>query len=445
MTRTFVLCLVAMTAGLTTSAWTDDTPQHCAARSTIISLAHKVLDGREGLKGLQWRRARNFGVSAAYLLLRYGDLDDVAATALLNRITAEELSTSQDLKQVFLIANGTLEFDDIEAERIFDLSSSARWYPLILKDDGQRFFEEARGVMERTRQLPLSPVEDAIAYHISRILSDAPDETRAKVAATAERMGEIASALTLLADQRDLSSFRALAARHPDHRLLREVRRYPESFGVSLRHQSVPIDLGRSEGAFRDEWRMRLFEIRRADYRFGGFGFLNSFLNVTGKEHFVSDAATRVNDLIDSGWLDPVKRPEQAWISLYRQLIERMGQQAVDDGLRFARKTHRSASDQLVRDTIHNAIATQALTDFVLGKVDALPKRPKLLPVSTQIDWTAWTRVAGILHEGEAETLDDEADALIGIDLAFSPSPQEQYETAINVTERTLFRPNSAI
>lgn len=135
-----------------------------------------------------------------------------------------------------------------------------------------------------------------------------------------------------------------------------------------------------------------------------------------------------------------MRRPEQAWISAYRQLVERMGHQAVDAGLKFARADWHFAKGQVMRDTIHNAIATQTLSDYVSGEAAALPDRPSLFPSNAVTRWKDWTRIASLLHEGRAEMLVEEADVLAGVQLAFAAG---QLQTAIELTERGLPKPKA--
>jgi len=186
----------------------------------------------------------------------------------------------------------------------------------------------------------------------------------------------------------------------------------------------------------RDEFRWRFFELDRVDYLFGHFGFIEQFLNVTGREFLISDVAKGVNQAIDDGWLDPVRRPEQAWISLYRQLIERLGQEAVDEALgRLRRDQAFDTRKRPVRDIIHDAIALSALSPFASGEQDSPPEQPALLKSAPDFDWSNWMRVARMVREGRAMELTAEAEASIAIQLLFSAG---QFDRAVALVENAL-------
>jgi len=348
----------------------------------------------------------------AYLLIRYGDLNDAEIADLLDRMVRENVVRGAELKSTYDIVTGSVRLDETDGLKNLTFVDFSQWRAVILSDDGSQFFEWAQRATTSTYS-DYTRKEDWIAFFAARLLWNASDAERARVAATAIRKREIVTALVLLSDQKDLTAFFDLVARYPKHRVLREVQRFPETFVVSLREQSAPIDFGKDMGRFKNEFRERYFQLRRVDYRFGDFAFLQNFLNVTGEEFFVTDAAKGVNEAIDAGWLDPVKRPEQAWISLYRQLIERMGQDAVDAGLGQLGRAHSFDSDRrTVRDTIHDAIAKGALLDYAARRLDTPPKRPALLPPQTGFDWAMWVRIAEAVREDRETALTETSETL---------------------------------
>ena len=419
--------LLILAAGLSAlPALAESAVERCEARPAILSLANSILDGREGMHRL---RANKFGVDAAYLLIHYGAMEDAEITALLDRITDERLMGAEQLRAAYEIANGgdiqaitTFDPDIPDQGWTFESIRTSGWRSLILRDGGIRFFELAQNPDSYLFRHSLLPREDMIAFHALRALAGVPDATRTKIAQTAERMDQIPTALMLLAGNADPAPFHALIARHPDHRFLRE--KYIID-AVSAHDHAAPLAFDGAKKPTPFDFRRRFHEVRRADYRIGSFAFLGTFMNMTGKEFLVPDTAEAVNDAIDAGWLDPVKRPEQAWISVYRQLVERMGHAAVDAGLTFAREQRGYIDGQTVRDTIHGAIAARALRDYILGGGNAPPARPTLLPPETNFDWNAWVTVAKILRKGRTPTAPETS---IAIELAVAA---DRIDTAI--------------
>lgn len=66
----------------------DDAVESCIARSAVVDLAARPINGREGLSRLKSRR---FGLDAAYLSIRYGNMSEPEITALFDRLAAEKL------------------------------------------------------------------------------------------------------------------------------------------------------------------------------------------------------------------------------------------------------------------------------------------------------------------------------------------------------------------
>ena len=212
MKRISVLLVIAIWGLTAAPVAATGNAEECAARPVIVSLAHRIFEDRETLRASRSRLRRfihsRFVTDAAYLLIHYGDLDRAAAVALVDQIVDEKLVGAQELQHAFLIASGQFDFDELEDDRAFEHPNVSVWRSLILSDDGVRFFQLAREKMPDWHLPKTTPLEDWISYYAVRSIADVPDTVRAKVAATAERLGEISAALMLLADQESAPSVR---------------------------------------------------------------------------------------------------------------------------------------------------------------------------------------------------------------------------------------------
>jgi len=432
----FALFLFASVGVFPVPAFSNEPIGTCIEQPIILSLANKILEKR---RGTSLAAMQNFGDQAAYLIMRYGDLSDSETITFLDRIETEKVPRAARIKDAYLIANGLRDPKDV----LFDYgiarlkSSAAR--AMILRDDGALIFSSLRNAdfsfLGKTPGRATLQQSKNVSSRLTKILSDLPDETRLKIALAAERAGGITAALTLLADQSDLTAYREMVDRYPDHFVLHDAPNFPESFGASLRSQKKPLGVKPPEDGWRFVANRHSFEIARVDYWFAPFNIFRSLSSTMREKSSVTNAAIAINHAIDSGAINPIKRTDAAWIYIYLRLVEQMGQQPVDDVLNtYFRGPRRYLRNQSMREIIHRMIATGALWEYVLGFDDAPPIVPPLL-ANTDFDWERWAKTAEILRNKPQVENFDNTEVVIALELAFSVG---WYDLAIALADRAL-------
>jgi len=389
----------------------------CSPREEIAAAGHAILNRREpeDLSRIAKLQLGKFDTNAAYLLIFYGQPNASETTALFDRLEDSRAVAHDELRNAYALAAHTLSPDTITTSEEFRNLRWSGWFGLIQRDGGKRFMElVSRSGWDASLAGPRN--ESYLAAILVKILREETDAMRAAVARAAEEAGQITTALALLADQADLGAFHALMARHPDNRFTEGLSSAPESYGASLRAQREPIPLAVEVDAKRRSFRAEYFQVKRADYRLGRHGFLLPFLNQTGRLEEIAAAAQAYADGVDSG----KHGNEAGLLSLYADLVHRIGQPETDENLQIGTTAH--FNSKIVIETIRWLMAREAILPFVKGETAEEPARPTLLPPQGSIDWNRWLAIASMLRSRQDEQLMETqgTDRAIAVDLAFA-------------------------
>ncbi len=366
-------------------------------REAILALAQWILDERDSAKGFTGRR---FGTTAAYLLLRYDDLDFTEGMALLDKVgegASRGPSDLEALRLAFAISKLGVE-EGLRATGQTALEAFAAFSPAVLRqviltDQGETFFN----LLAALREDPALAKSFERSYYdgvsLFYWLLDQNDAYKAELAGKAEAAGEVVLAALLLASRQDPGAYYALLERHADSDLAeRAGPRLMNLYLATVLHHEKPLPV-EGDDAERRLHRADQFDILRAAFRMGGLAWLSILYNQTGTEAPIAEAARDFLTEIEAGRLRPRAKLEQAWVYFYDTLAREMGAEDLSQAM-IAFDIPRGVRHYAGRAqaTLDWMIARQALAPYLTGRADDLPPRPALL--SADFDWQAWTTLA---------------------------------------------------
>lgn len=401
-----IMLVIWGAAAMAQDAGAEDAADTCGPhRTTILELADRILAEKAQAEGFS---GRNFGTAAAYLKLRYDDLDSAAGMRLLERVGEATRRGPNDLEQVrlaFAISKQGVE-EGLQANGETTLEAFADFSPVVVRqillaDAGESFFR----LLAELRSDP------ALAESLSRRyykglaahgwILDQSDDFKLRLARNAEAAGELPFAAMVLGSRHDLAEYFALLERHKDTNLAELAGPGKLTlYLASVMHQSEAVAVP-GDDAERRAWRAEQFDIMRATFQMGGLAWLGILYNQTGADAPIARASRDFLAEIEAGRLDPRIEMEAAWAYLYGRLAQEMGAGTLSQAMMGFNLPpnirHYAESAQTTLDWVN---ARQALIPYMIGAEAELPPRPALL--SPDFDWQAWTAIAASLRSETA-------------------------------------------
>jgi len=368
----------------------------CGNEDRIERLAERILLERVQVSGFG---VRDFGGTAAYLLLRYKAPGFVQGMDFLNSLPAEGRQQVRRLAELrlnyaisFLGAEEGLRVNGGEplAEFMAHLPEVARQ---ILLSDPEAFFDLlTRAKAHETFAPQLETTYLGGVFVIYRLL-DLDDVQLANLSEIADRHGEFAFAAMLLAARSDLSAYHEYRDRvGADNIGEYATPRWIDRYLMTARHQTAPQP---REGESPEDTARRtdMFVTLRAAYVQGAMAWLGIVMNMTGQEVKIAPAARRFLTEVEAGRITPEAELETAWLFLYRAVAQELGVQELQramSGFDISSKTTRHYAGN-AQKTIDQMLALEALTPLLLGQ-GGVPDRPAML--SPDFDWDAQVSTA---------------------------------------------------
>lgn len=407
-------------------------------RQTVVDLADRIISEKHLAEGFS---GRNFGTTAAYLKLRYQDLGLTEGLALLEAVEAGARRGPRlldDVRLAFAISHQGVE-KGLRANGDSTLAAFAKHQSIlprqmVLADGGVSYFRllaELRRDPERVEEFDRAYGNGVI---LPLLLLDQDDAFKLDFATRAEAAGELLMAGLALGSRSDLSAHHAFLQRHGDSGAALgagplDIDRFLMTMRYQTRPQTLPTD-----DAERRAYRRELFDVSRATYQIGGFGWPMILLNQTGDGPPIMAASQDFLAALERGLVQPERDMDGAWAYLHSRLALEMGADALVSALRafvVPRSVRHYAKD--AADVLNWMQATVALSDFVQGGPE--PERPAMLTADFQ--WSTWVRIAeGLRRNGAASlTSAEPMDVRIGIELLYRAG---EVETAIDLAAKVM-------
>lgn len=382
-------------------------PRSCAFTPDVVATADLLLvDPRNEQRF--WRD--RFSADAAYLLIRYGELPEAAATTLVARLAArpkppqriEELRLSllplAERKAAYLAARTSPlpAPGNISVLRAFILDGETDWL----------FADIARAVAAS------APPRSAVALQASlaRALADLDRTTKAAVAARAEAHGLWILARDLAALSGDMDAWLASVRRSPqppaDTRALADLftpiwrgslmpgvpRPTRESLPADLRAVVDALDGGRPAGAEGFDTVLDLVGIAPNAI------ILATAVNQTGELSLVTEVAAPLLKGIRDRRIDPAADGDAIRALILAGTMQILGPERARTLLASFSGPGETwpAGNALV--TLERSLTRRSLAAYVRGETPA-PSRPPLL--SADFDWSGWLNAATAIRRAE--------------------------------------------
>jgi hypothetical protein len=411
-----MLTRLAFVAAVTLAALPADA-QTCAETDLILDLAAQVLDERALVPRLQ---ARRLGAEAAYLTIRYGQMDGVPALAFLDQLATAEppLLQAADMARTLIARNQPAIFaithDAANPYDVFAAQDRALMMAIVAWDRGQTYFrlwDEVEADTSRTSTGGLANTYLPAGLRAAALTGD--DSLRARLAQEALDVGRVGTAAILASGLEDLSMYRDIVAGIIDEPELTEALSGPR---INLNMlTAIWQETALNAVPDADGWGDTFYLMRHMAVA-GQVNWLATFVNQTGETALGQEVAAALLAAVQGGTIDMDRAPEEGWLMMQDMLAEQLGPETVVSTLdSFSLPVVRHYAGSAAQ-TLAWARAARALRPFLSSELKALPNDPGLL---ADLDWANWLRIASALRAGPAESDDLSAsdDALIAIEL----------------------------
>lgn len=400
--RIAALVLTMMLAGQGAAA----DPRTCAFTPDVVSAADLLLVDPRNERRF-WRD--RFGADAAYLLIRYGELPEPAARALVERLAArpkppqriEELRLAvlppAERKAAYIAVRTTPlpGSGGLSVLRAFVLDGEADW---LFSD------------IARVDQGAPPPQMAALQVALARALADLDRETNARAAARAEAHGLWILARDLAALRGDMEAWLAIVRRSPqppaDARALAALvapiwrgslvpglpRPSREKLPPDLREAVDLLDANRPAGAAGFDTVLDLLGVAPAA------AILATAMNQTGEPRLGSEVAAPLLKGIRDRQIDPAADGDAIRALILAGTVKVLGAERARTLLASFPGPGETwpAANALV--TLERSLTRRSLAPYVRGEAPA-PARPPLL--SADFDWSGWLNAANSIRRGE--------------------------------------------
>ncbi|MEZ5812048.1 MAG: caspase family protein [Rhizobiaceae bacterium] len=408
----------------------------CTHSDTILKFADYIIKNREAAGPFAKRR---FGDIAAYLALRYANPSRAGGMELLRPLLDANVTGVDDLAVAYALSSGdvdtALRLADPDPLRAFAKIGVSGWRAIILKDGGRTFLD----LIERSNKAdPPDPHFSAVynrGLTVAYRIVDQSDDFKTGFATLAEQQGELLLAASVLATGSDLEAYRSFLRRHQDDKLLNDLMAPRElaKYGLTMFHDAGPQFDDADDEETRN-LRRQLYKVTLAAFKGGDRDFLNIYVNQTGLLAKAEEIADGYLTEVASRNINPDRYPEEAWMFLYRRIVESVGRAEAEKQLgSFTFSTDRHYTGSVV-DVIKWPIAVKALTPYLLWLKTDLPARPGLL--GAEFPWQEWTRIAEEIRSNrfDPKAVANEQSARIAIELLFVTSRFDSLFSHVNAS-----------
>jgi hypothetical protein len=355
----------------------DDTT--CEYAPAIVAISNTVLEKRAELPRLQ---ARRFGAQAAYLLIRYGHLEDLEIENLLVPLNNDAVPLAKDL--TFAWSYG---MSDGITEKMLGPDSVAQ---AISRGDisAIRAMIREGDIDELMTAIAADPDAPNGGTTVISVL-DYSDAQKAELAKAASAHGLPILAAGFLATQEKAKAWDVFVGGLD-----------PETASAALTlWYWMPPAMGNPTlprpGA--NEVMARKFsDVLIAAMKIPQHEFLNTLLNQSGRVDEVVSAAAAVREAAERGAIDPRGTFDAAWYVAYRALTEVWDDlDELQGQLRsFEVAPERSAPPDRTLGVIERIVAIAELTPYLRGETASPPAMPPILSADFAAQWPLWIEIA---------------------------------------------------
>ncbi len=308
----------------------------CTHRDNILKFGDYILRNRSKAHVFSKRR---FGAVAAYLKIRYEDLDYDSGMHVLRPLLDANVYNAHEVAVPFTIANRDID----EALALIDADQLEAFYKLgtfgtralILRDGGRTFLRLVKQAMSAEKIDLNFGANYSFGLHAAYPVVDQSDGFKSKFAELAEAEGELVLGAAVLGTRSELSAYHSFMKKHAGSERLHQILndRALTGYGLTMLHNTGPVfsdpDLPESDKILQRQ----LYSIMRAAYFGGEQDFLNIYINQSGNISGAQEVADEYLGRVEGGFLNPVRNPDDAWIFIYKKLVEVAGRTGVDEQL----------------------------------------------------------------------------------------------------------------
>lgn len=369
-------------------------------RDLLLDMSAEILEHRGGLKGFTPRR---IGGDAAYFALKYGAMDEQEISAKLQNGRAYYAPESILLSaRITGLGAGRIDEWGNDPREVLIEGEYSLHRAIVLLDNGKTYFRllddinSDEGWAERYKSRWL------LGANLYALVTDQPQEVLREIAENAEDHGylNLAAPLFALLPEGEYEEFRERTiGTDPNPALTAPL--YMNGNGTIAFSRSRPLPSGKDAETFEEELqRLFIFLTIKASMAEAGAPILTIALNQTGREEDFALISERYLAAVESGQIDPHRKPDEGWAFLLSQMVTQLG----------ATETHRTLSgfDTLADrrhyggralDTMQMAVAIQAARSWLTGETDEIPARP--LELSQDFDWDAAMSIWASVKDGD--------------------------------------------
>ena len=388
--------ILAITIAVFGSNATADT----CNRDLLVDMASEVLAKRGQLKGFAGRR---IGGDAAYFLLRYGAnrADELTGPLQAGRpyADADELFMAQRITA--LGPKGTA----LWGEDPRDVLMSAFWpvqRAILLLDNGQTFFDIIRQIEadpDRAEQFSRTWFFGA---NLHAILTDQPPEVLEKIAKRAEADGHLVVAASLFALLEE-GSYEAFWERNKDSGSKLTKMADPHFMNtngtIALARATALSDPDQTTSPELLHQRQQLLVSFKASMAEAGTPIIAIALNQSGETDGMARVSERFLASVQTGKINPERRPEEGWAGLLAFMTDEFGHQDAASMLTgfdsMADRRHYSGRTLAM---LEMATASEAASAWLRGDASQAPGKPESL--SKGFDWPEALAVWSLVKSG---------------------------------------------
>lgn len=419
MYRPIIAALLTITC-LTVSAGAENIPKKSCDETALLTLADYVTENR--LEHMHFLTARDYGSTAAYLKIRYGELTEQEASQLVHDLVESKTRFADHLSDTYLF----LSADEGKASRIIKKQyyySKSPWSTNISLARAAMLSDKMDSYLDIVASQGFKGKNDG-SYNAVVALLDQSDSVKKEFAdAAIQRNLEFMAAGFLLA-RSDLSDFKNFAAtvNDPDN-----LKRYISEWYLLPSLHGGSSELAAQQIMHLDA--LRLSNIFRAEQILGGPHYLTNMTNYSQSAP-ISAVALELIERAKDETIDLESRSDEKYTEPYRMLLKYLGSmQHVNQMVRPASlisERHYTPKSRIgppnLRTSLDWMFAVEAMTPYVAGNQERKPKLPATISKEFSKTWPQWFKVADAIRTGTLNglALKDPVDQAMAAELLFA-------------------------
>ncbi len=368
-------------------------------KKNIIVLANYIINNKNNLGKFHKKRV---GGSAAYLILKYENLNNKQAIKLFEKL--EPFSDPYGLQSAFNIhKNGVKTAINVSnknpAEWFYGSLNHSNLREIILSDDGVTFFNLLNKYREYLNEIDKSKSwRYSVFTKVPFAILDQSDEFKLKFSQLAEFHGEIEIAGIVLASRKNLREYKEFLHKYKSNEqiigFINEKSGFTFGSGIfSLYQDEIPY-ISFSENKIDKKERQDFFDILKVSFSIPESDFFSIALNQSGLTDKFGKIARLYLEAKDLNGFSSSTLADEHWIFIYRSMIQEMGKDETN-GLLSSFDVRLRYFSGNVPETISWFLALKELVPYVKGEINNIPKKSNIF-IDT-FDWEKFAEVALVI------------------------------------------------